>query len=257
MNITFFTNKGGVREHNEDAMFLAGSIISRCSMAVPVVADTESADKCFVVVDGMGGYHGGEKAANIVASSFSSDVGGWNIPIKAAQEKITRILETASHKIFEAVNINPQYNSMGAALAGIVFCSDGILAFNCGDCRVYVQNGEYLEKLTHDHSVVQELCDRDEITEEEMRTHPRKNIITACISQNADDVQVFFRAVHLSQNHRRYLICSDGVWEAFSLEAIEKCSTKDSLYEAGSSLASCLLNLQAECRDNISFIFVE
>lgn len=257
MNITFFTNKGGVREHNEDAMFLAGSIISCCSMAAPVTVDTESADKCFVVIDGMGGYHGGEKAAHIVASSFASDSEDWNIPAKAAQEKITRILETASRKISEAITINPQYSSMGAALAGIVFCSDGILTFNCGDCRVYVQNGEYLEKLTHDHSFVQELCDRDEITEDEMRTHPRKNVITACVSRNADDIHVFFRTVPLSQKPRRFFVCSDGVWEALPLEAIEKCSAKDSMYDVGSSLASCLLNLQTECRDNVSFFFVE
>ena len=257
MNITFFTNKGGVREHNEDAMFLAGSIISCCSMTAPVMAYTESADRCFVVVDGMGGYHGGEKAANIVASSFAFNAEDWNIPVKAAQEKITRILETASRKISEAVNINPQYSSMGAALAGIVFCSDGIVVFNCGDCRVYVQNGEYLEKLTHDHSFVQELCDRGEITEEEMRTHQRKNVITACVSQNTDDIHIFFRTVPLSQKHRRFLLCSDGVWEALPLEAIEKCCAKDSVYEAGNSLANCLLNLQTECRDNVSFLFAE
>ena len=255
MNITFFTNRGGVREHNEDAMFLAGNIISCCSMAAPVTAETESADKCFVVIDGMGGYHGGEKAANIVASSFASDADGWNIPVKATQEKIMHILETASREISEAVKINPQYSSMGAALAGIVFCSDGILAFNCGDCRVYVQNGEYLEKLTHDHSFVQELCDRGEITDDEMRTHPRKNVITACVSQNADDIHVFFRTVPLSQKPRRFLVCSDGVWEALPLEALEKYSAKDSMYEAGSFLTSCLLNLQSECRDNVSFLF--
>ncbi len=257
MNITFFTNKGGVREHNEDAVFFAGSVISCCSMASPITVNTESENKCFVVVDGMGGYHGGEKAANIVASSFASDAEGWNIPVESAKEKITRILETASRRISEAVNLNPQYSSMGAALAGIIFCTDGTLAFNCGDCRVYVQNGEYLEKLTHDHSLVQELCDRDEITEEEMRTHHQKNVITACVSRNADDIHVFFRTVPLSQKPRRFLLCSDGVWEALPLEDIEKCSAKDSMYEAGSSLGSCLLNLQTECRDNISFLFAE
>ena len=257
MNITFFTNKGGVREHNEDAIFIAGSIISSCSMAAPVTVNTESADKCFVVVDGMGGYHGGERAANIVASSFTSDVEGWNIPVESAKRKITHILETASSRISEAVKVKPQYNSMGAVLAGVIFCSDGVLAFNCGDCRVYVQNGEYLEKLTYDHSFVQELCDKTEITEDEMRTHPRKNIITACVSQNVDDIKIFFRSVPLLEKSRRFIVCSDGVWEALPLETIEKCSVKDSMYEAGSSLASCLLNLQTECRDNISFLFAE
>ena len=88
MNITFFTKQGGVREHNEDAMFLAGSIISGCSMIAPVTVNTESADKCFVVVDGMGGYHGDEMAANIVASSFTSDAEGWNIPVESVKKKL-------------------------------------------------------------------------------------------------------------------------------------------------------------------------
>ena len=253
MNITFFTNKGGVREHNEDAMFLAGSIISGCSMIAPVAVNTESADKCFVVVDGMGGYQGGEMAANIVASSFTSDAEGWNIPVESAKRKITRILETASRKISEAVNINPQYSSMGAALAGIVFCSDGILAFNCGDCRVYIQHEEYLEKLTHDHSIVQELYDRGKITKnDEMRTH----IITACVSSNIKDINVFFRTVSITRKPQRFVLCSDGVWEAIPLEGLEKCSTVAQVSEAASSLAQYLINLQAECRDNISFIFV-
>ena len=226
-------------------------------MATPVTADIESEYKCFVVVDGMGGYHGGEKAANIVASSFSSDAESWNIPLKAAQEKITHILENASQKISEAVNLNPQYSSMGAALAGIVFCSDGILAFNCGDCRAYVQRGEYLEKLTHDHSIVQELCDRGEITEEEMRTHPRKNVITACISSNIEDISVFFHTVSVTIKPQRFILCSDGVWEAMPLEELEKCSAITSASEAAYSLTHCLLNLETECRDNISFLFVE
>ncbi len=44
---------------------------------------------------------------------------------------------------------------MGAVLAGIIFCSDVMLSFNSGDCHTYAQQGEYLEKLSHDHSIVQ------------------------------------------------------------------------------------------------------
>lgn len=55
---------------------------------------------------------------------------------------------------------------MGATVAGLVLREKSVLAFNCGDCRAYRFTFGYLEKLTHDHSVVQRLCDEGEITEE-------------------------------------------------------------------------------------------
>lgn len=256
MKAVFYSNKGFVREHNEDALVVGGKIISGCSMTAPVEIDTEIPDNCFVVIDGMGGYEGGEQAARIVATSFIENSGSWNISTSDAKEKIKLILNTAVQKIISIVNEKPQLSAMGDALAGLIFCNDGILIFNCGDCRVYRQQGQYLEKLSHDHSVVQELFDNGEIEEDDMRTHFRKNIITACVSAQVRDLNIYFRKIEIShKGNERFLVCSDGIWEAMPIDEIEAC-----LYENASDTANKivkkLFNLQEECHDNISFIIL-
>lgn len=255
MKVVFYSNKGFVREHNEDALFVAGNIISGCSMTAPVEIDTESPDNCFVVIDGMGGYEGGEEAARIVATSFIENFRSWNISISAAKGKINSILNNAIQKIADVVNDKPELATMGAALAGMALCNDGILVFNCGDCRVYRQQGQYLERLSHDHSVVQELFDKGEIEEDDMRTHVRKNIITACVSTEVDNLNIFFREI-LRKGNERFLVCSDGVWEAMPIDEIEECLCKITL-ETANNLAQKLLDLQEHCNDNISFIIIE
>ena len=140
-----------------------GNVISGCSMLSPVELSIESSGGCFTAIDGMGGYEGGEKAARLVALSFLENAEGWNIPMKEGKNKINLILKEAVRHISDTAASRPDLSSMGAALAGIALCADGVLVFNCGDCRVYRQQGQYLERLSHDHSVVQELCDRGEI----------------------------------------------------------------------------------------------
>ena len=255
MKVVFFSNKGPAREHNEDALFTAGNVISGCSMSFPAEINTENDDKCFIVIDGMGGYEGGERAARIIASAFIENSGRWDISINEAQAKINLILNSAVNKIAAAVTDKPELASMGAALAGIVFCDDKALIFNCGDCRVYRQNSKYLEKLSHDHSVVQELCDAGEIEEDEMRTHVKKNIITACVTSKAADLNIYFRNISINE-HERFLVCSDGVWEALPLDEIEACLCED-ISDTAKNIAKKLLSLDEHCRDNISFEIIE
>ena len=260
MQITAYTNKGFVREHNEDALSFSKNILAGCSMSSPVEFEIESDSKYFAVIDGMGGYEGGEIAAAVVARAFFEDSEDWNIPALQAKEKIKATLVRASHEISSLIKNNPKLASMGAALAGLIFCSDCVLSFNCGDCRTYLQQGEYLEKLSHDHSIVQELYDRGELVDEDlMRTHKRKNIITSCVSDREYNIEIFFREVPYENLRagQKFFICSDGVWEALPLEAIEKCHADHSAKEAGDLLAAAFEVKKEDCRDNVSFIVIE
>lgn len=257
MKAVIFSNKGPVREHNEDALFVAGNVISGSSMTSPLVLNVETPGGCYMAIDGMGGYEGGERAARLIAMSFLENADEWNISTKTGREKISAILKLAAHKIANDVAENPALSSMGAALAGIALCSDGVLVFNCGDCRAYRQQGEYLERLSHDHSVVQELCDRGEIDEEAMRTHPLKNKITACVSADQSILDIYFREVPKAQGGQRFFICSDGVWEALSIDELEGCLAGKSIFEAAGVLSMKLIELDDKCRDNISFVIVE
>ena len=205
----------------------------------------------------MGGYEGGEKAAHIVASAFMEHSEDWNIPTSEAKNKITSIIIEAAKKIISAAKDNPELSHMGAVCAGVVFCNKDILVFNCGDCRVYGQRDDnHFEKLSHDHSLVQELFDRGKIEENDMRTHLRKNIVTACISTNPSYLNIFFLELPYSHEYKRIFICSDGVWEALSVVEIEECLCENSL-ESANNITEKLFAFQERCHDNVSFIIID
>ena len=79
-----------------------------------------------------------------------------------------------------------------------------------------------------------------------------KNIITACVSAKVDDLNMFFREISYKENER-FLVCSDGVWEAMPIDGIEACLCENAL-DTTNKIVEKLFNLQEECRDNISFI---
>ena len=91
-----------------------------------------------------------------------------------------------------------------------------------------------------------------EIEEDDMRTHAKKNIITACVSAQVGDLNIYFREIPYKGNER-FLVCSDGVWEAMPIDDIEACLCENTL-DTASKIVKKLFNLQEECRDNISLI---
>ena len=252
-----YTNKGPVRDHNEDVVFVAGNIISGCSLTAPFEVNAENSKGCCVVIDGMGGYEGGEMAARLVAMSFLDSAEGWDITAREGRTKVDNILRNAVRRIVAVADENPALSSMGAALAGVAFCSDAALIFNCGDCRVYCQNGEHLEKLSHDHSVVQELYDHGKIDEDGMRVHPRKNIVTACVSREPTFLNIYFREIPYAQEKQNFFICSDGVWEALAVNELEICLANKTNFKSAGFLVEKLLGAGEKCHDNISFLLVE
>ena len=262
MKVVAYTNMGPVRDHNEDALFAGGNVISGTSMPGPQEIDEGAFPGCLVVIDGMGGYEGGELAARLVANSLLEEaqeagVRMRDIAAEIAKERIAGALRRAVRHITRAITETPGLSPMmGATLAGVALCSNGVLTFNCGDCRVYRQQSGYLERLTHDHSLVQELCDQGDIDEEGMRTHPRKNTVTACVSADLAYLNVYFRRVPYATGGR-FFLCSDGVWETLPVEGLESCLRGQTLMEGATTLAGALLAPGSGCRDNISFFFID
>jgi protein phosphatase len=143
---------------------------------------------------------------------------------------------------------------MGAAVAGLILREHGATAFNCGDCRVYRVNGEEMERITRDHSVVQTLFESGDIDEDAMRTHQRKNIVTSAVTADMSDTPELYVRGLSRVEYDYYFICSDGVWEAMPAHALGTALGGD-FPECADFLRKQLLSL--ECRDNISFIFLK
>ena len=166
MKAVFYTNKGCVRKTNEDALIVGGCAVCGTNMTAPSYIEIDADKEFFCVIDGMGGHFGGAVAARITAQAFQTE----EEPGEKPDNKIwlESILQRAYEGVLEAARCSPELAGMGATLAGAVIDrgKKSIFAFNLGDCRVYRFQDGFLDKLTHDHSRVQELFDRGEITEE-------------------------------------------------------------------------------------------
>lgn len=255
---TFMTHRGAVRDENQDAVLVSG-IVKTGDMAAPEVCGLDlKTPVLLAVADGMGGHEGGALAAQIVVETLKEKTEGKDLfgtaPNVEEDKKILRgLLIEAAHRMKAEAKQNPNLSEMGAAVSGILLREKSALAFNCGDCRVYRLAEGCLERVTRDHSFVQELFEQGEISEEEMRHHPRKNIITSVISADwGEKFELYARELPLYEADVLFL-CSDGVWEALSSDELAAFLEQGvSQQEAAGELFDVLM--AKHCRDNVSFI---
>jgi protein phosphatase len=227
-------------------------------MENPEAGEMPTMPAFFTAIDGMGGYKGGEVAAQIVASTLSEAAGTLPDISSEAQgrEILVDLLEKAAEEMQSRVEENPELSSMGATLGGVLLTSEDLFVYNCGDCRVYRLLEGSLQKLSHDHSEVQELVDAGALKEEKMRLHIRKNIVTSAIQAGLgpSKTPLFFKKYPRIPGER-LLLCSDGVWEALGTQDLVQCLAEETLQQASKQLQQNLL--QTDCRDNITFILIE
>ncbi len=241
MKAWFYTNKGPGRDENQDGLYLDGEAFT--DLDAPEARSYASALGLFAVVDGMGGMGGGDRARDIVLENLHGVAEPQGL--ERAFADLARIMRRDGRE-------NPQWAHIGATIAGVWLLPEKAIAFNCGDCRVYQIRSGYLERLTHDHSLVQQLVDDGALAEEEMRFHPRKNIVTAAIMADDPDPPVFTKIARIKSG-AAFLICSDGLWEALGNPEME-AQLAHGLAEAAKGLLEAALS--APARDNISFILL-
>lgn len=203
------TDIGLVRQTNQDACF--------CSPA-PI----GPFPNLFIVADGMGGHNAGDFASRYTIDSFIEYIkkGEDRSLIQLVDEGIRE----TNRKVLEKSLSDPGLAGMGTTLV-VAFIDNGQLyVANVGDSRLYLI-GDEITQVTEDHSYVGAMLRAHEITEEEARCHPRKNIITRAIGVTAD-VDADFFEVDLKEGDR-ILICSDGLSNMIDddglFEIIKKC----------------------------------
>lgn len=225
MKICAKTDRGMVRESNQDVVnygFIGDNF-------------------CWVLIcDGMGGQNSGEVASNltskIVEKIINSDYND-NLDKNSITNLMTKCLTTASSSVFEKAEEEPQHKGMGTT-AVLAFIKDNnfINIAYVGDSRAYLIKNNEVKQLTVDHSMVQEMVDCGEITEEEAKVHPRKNIITRAIGINAS-VEVGFVDEQILENGS-LLLCTDGFSNYISNDLLLDYFSKFS----GETLVSELIN---------------
>lgn len=228
------TDVGKVRSVNEDDLLVAEGL--------------------FLVADGMGGHAAGDVASRLTVDTFSACVGSELLPMS----ELSRVIDTANATVFNHASEH-RCEGMGSTLVGAALTDTGttaeLVVFNVGDSRCYVTDRRSLRQVTRDHSEVQELVDAGQISPEQARTHPNRNVVTRAIGieRNVTADFVVLGAVR----RRRLLLCSDGVSGEVPFTELERILTDDQSTpdEAADRLMSIVLAGRAP--DNATLIVVD
>ncbi|MBQ4208713.1 MAG: Stp1/IreP family PP2C-type Ser/Thr phosphatase [Clostridia bacterium] len=188
---------GRIRQNNEDA-FRFGCFDDGVTWAV--------------VCDGMGGAAGGQ-----IASSIAADMVGKKIE-KCYNKSMTEgsienmllsAITTANVTVYDRAIADDFLSGMGTTLVAAVIKNSVASIAHVGDSRAYLIHDGTLRLLTKDHSLVQEMLDNGQITQEEFEHHPVKNIITRALGV-AEQIEIEFDTAELVKGDVLFL-CTDGL----------------------------------------------
>ena len=216
MNIYGLTDKGMIREANEDCIGIS------CLTNGITIA---------VVCDGMGGAAGGKIASAIAEETFmeslvasAEEIEKSKFDGKKIKAAILESINKANLAILEAARADRSLHGMGCTLNAVLFCEpkSKIYYANVGDSRLYMIKKREIKQLTKDHSYVQLLVDNKEITPEEAEHHPKKNLITMALGIREEiEPDIFERRIN-TKTEAHFLLCSDGLHGLVSKEKLKK-----------------------------------
>ena len=165
-----------------------------------------------VICDGMGGHRGGNLASELAVrelGDFFSRRLTPNLRPRDLKGLLSRAVFEVSSLIEAVAGESEAFRGMGSTVVLAVRCGKKLAIAHVGDSRLYLWRGGILQRLTKDHSLVQSLIDRGEITPEEGETHPHRNVITKALGSAVDsDPVIAFCDV---REKDLFLLCSDGL----------------------------------------------
>lgn len=210
-----------------------------------------------IVADGVGGHSKGEIASYFATKIISSLVSPLfldkNVEGQKLEDSLRASFQKANETIIDYAKNNPECEGMGTTASAAIIVGARLHVGHVGDTRVYVMRNHDITQITKDHSLVQELVDKGEITPEEARTHPQKNYITRAIGARSNlQVDIFSRTL---EDGDFILLCCDGlVNEVEDHEILHITLDSESLQDACDELVD-LANKRGG-RDNISVILI-
>jgi serine/threonine protein phosphatase PrpC len=201
----------------------------------------------FVVADGMGGAQAGEVASKIATETFEQGLPDSGSP----EERLAERVREANHQIYELSRSDRERAGMGTTLTAAYVDDASVAIAHVGDSRAYLFRDGTLERLTQDHSLVEELVRQGKLTPEQAAGHPQRSIITRALGPEASvEVDTWTYPV---RGGDILLLCSDGLTTMISEERVAGI-----LGEAASldGTAEALIDAANEAggRDNITVV---
>ena len=212
MKSFYLTDAGKVRDHNEDSVIIVKNKNNECLMAI---------------ADGMGGHSAGEVASSIAIGYLGKHFQETflNLSKVDAVEWIRNSTNEINSLIFQHEKTHPESKGMGTTLVLAIITEDYILFGNVGDSSGYVMKDNKLHKVTYDHTLVNLLVSAGELTIEEAKEHPKKNVLMKALGANDPvEIDVFDCDMEIDE----ILLCSDGLTNMLENDQIERVLLGDS-----------------------------
>lgn len=197
MKIVAKTDKGLVRSSNQDA-YAVGELPGEVAWAV--------------VCDGMGGEAGGNIASALAVKVISEKItSAYNEKMRDASIKnlLDSAICAANIEVYDMAYLRPDLQGMGTTVVAVIVRDKTAFIAHAGDSRAYIVSGETIQQITTDHSLVQNMVDRGEITAEQAQHHPKKNLITRAVGVEKR-IDIDFSEIDLNDNET-LILCTDGL----------------------------------------------
>lgn len=241
MNVTGDTHIGLVRETNQDALVFG-----------PLCQQAEYA----VVCDGMGGANAGNVASEIAVRVIGERIRAAyesGQPIRSVDHLLESAMAAANIEIYDRAQASPEMEGMGTTVVAVIRFGRTVYISHVGDSRLYLlRNGE-LQVITRDHSVVQEMIESGQITEEQAKSHPRRHFITRALGVAEEEYGEYDELDLLPGD--KLLLCTDGLTNMVDISTITEILSVTSNKQAVSDLIKKALDNGGT--DNVTAVIMD
>ena len=229
-------------------------MVRTCNQDAFCVLDLPNDAALSILCDGMGGAKAGNIASQIATDTIKDYVTKSYSPqmTSLSIENLLRgAIDTANIAVYDKANSSEDYIGMGTTVV-LIIVKDGIAHIShVGDSRAYLITNDSIEQITRDHSIIQDMIDSGQITEQEAKTHPKKNIITRAVGI-LPQIDSEYNQVEL--NGGILLSCTDGLSGMLSAEQIKEITLVNKLDEVPDRLIVAANDLQSN--DNVTVTVV-
>ncbi|AGU49458.1 serine/threonine-protein phosphatase [Variovorax beijingensis] len=209
-----------------------------------------------IIADGMGGRSGGRKASDQVLMTARQLFTRYHPDRDSSAAVLRQLLEDA-HTVIKLTALSSEQEPHSTLAAFLMNPRGDCAWIHAGDSRIYhFQNGELVTR-TRDHSYVQVLIDRGEITEAEANVHPKGNILLGCLGMTTTPPPVEPHYIPAMQPGDLLMACSDGLWHYFSPEELASVLYAEPPREAVEILVGEARRRARGTGDNISIVVLK
>lgn len=209
------SDRGMQREKNEDNY--------------DVIAGSSEIPFTYIIADGMGGHNSGEVASKMAVDYVSNYIhqspGIFSNP-EDIPDALNEMMQAANRSIYNSSIEEESNRGMGTTLIIAVVCGGKLYIGHVGDSRAYLIRESYIERLTTDHSYIEELIRNGSLTRKEAENHPQKNVITRALGCS-ESIEIDTYTCEIKDGDI-FLLCTDGLTNMLDEEQIRQIITKSS-----------------------------